>query len=109
MAERLKSSIAAAEAGMIQAARAAIAEKARIDQRLLVRVKRSGEAAARREAEARKAEAELKRRELEAKRAETEAKRQEFEAKERLVTFIVDPPKTTVRIRSEGDNAASDE
>lgn len=35
--------------------------------------------------------------------------RQEFEAKERLVTFIVDPPKTTVRIRSEGEGAASDE
>lgn len=34
--------------------------------------------------------------------------RQEFEAKERLVTFIVDPPKTTVRVRSSED-AASDE
>ena len=31
--------------------------------------------------------------------------RQDFEAKERMVTFIVDPPKTTVRIR----NAADDE
>jgi cell division septation protein DedD len=30
--------------------------------------------------------------------------RQDFEAKERLVTFIVDPPKTTVRVRaSDGD------
>jgi cell division septation protein DedD len=34
--------------------------------------------------------------------------RQEFEAKERLVTFIVDPPKTTVRVRS-ADADASDE
>jgi cell division septation protein DedD len=34
--------------------------------------------------------------------------RQEFEAKERLVTFIVDPPKTTVRVRS-ADDDASDE
>lgn len=31
--------------------------------------------------------------------------RQEFEAKERLVTFIVDPPKTVVRVHSEGDQA----
>lgn len=29
--------------------------------------------------------------------------RQEFEAKERLVTFIVDPPKTTVRVSGEED------
>ncbi|AKT40757.1 SPOR domain-containing protein [Chondromyces crocatus] len=31
--------------------------------------------------------------------------RQEFEAKERLVTFIVDPPKTTVKIKETQDDA----
>jgi len=34
--------------------------------------------------------------------------RQEFEAKERLVTFIVDPPKVTVRVRP-ADEGSSDE
>lgn len=87
MAERLKEAIAASEAGMIQAARAAIAEKGRIDQRLVVRVKRSAEAAARREAEARTAEVEAKRQEAEAGRAEAEAKRAEAarEARERAM------------------------
>lgn len=75
MAERLKNSVAESEAGMIRAARAAIAEKARIDQRLLVRVKRSAEAAARRDAEAKKAEEEAKRQAVEARKAEAEAKR----------------------------------
>ena len=73
MAERLKNAVAESEAGMIRAARAAIAEKARIDQRLLVRVKRAAEAAARREAEARKAEEEAKRRAMAARKAEAEA------------------------------------
>ena len=45
LAERLKSAVAESEAGMIRAARAAIAEKARIDQRLVIRVKRAAEAA----------------------------------------------------------------
>ncbi len=87
MTERLKGAIAASEAGMIQAARAAIAEKGRIDQRLVVRVKRSAEAAARREAEAKTAEAEAKRQEAEARRAEAEARRAEAarEARERAV------------------------
>ncbi len=31
--------------------------------------------------------------------------RQEFEAKERMVTFIVDPPKTTVKVRETPDDA----
>jgi len=80
LAERLKSAVAESEAGMIRAARAAIAEKARIDQRLVVRVKRAAEAAARREAESRAAEAEAKRREAEAKRAEADAARKAAEA-----------------------------
>jgi hypothetical protein len=74
MAEQLKTFVAGTEAGMIRAARAAIAEKARIDQRLLVRVKRSAEAVARREAEARKADAE-------AERKATDAARQAHEEK----------------------------
>jgi hypothetical protein len=74
MAEQLKTFAADTEAGMIRAARAAIAEKARIDQRLLVRVKRSAEAVARREAEARKADAE-------AERKATDAARQAHEEK----------------------------
>jgi hypothetical protein len=74
MAERLKTSIAAAEAGMIQAARAAIAEKARIDQRLVVRVKRSSEAEMRRMAQAREAAAQVEKVEDEAKRAEARHK-----------------------------------
>ncbi|MEE1613958.1 hypothetical protein [Microvirga sp. CF3016] len=79
LAERLKESIAESEAGMIRAARAAIAEKARIDQRLLVRVKRAAEAAARREEDARKAEEEAKRKAVAARKAETEAKRKAAE------------------------------
>ncbi len=82
LAERLKESIAESEAGMIRAARAAIAEKARIDQRLLVRVKRAAEAAARREAEAREAEEDAKRQAIAARKAEAEAKRQAAEAAE---------------------------
>lgn len=82
MAERLKQSVAESEAGMIRAARAAIAEKARIDQRLLVRVKRAAEAAARRDTEARKVEEEAKRQAMAAKKAEAdaEAKRKAEEA-----------------------------
>jgi hypothetical protein len=80
MAEQLKTFVADTEAGMIRAARAAIAEKARIDQRLLVRVKRSAEAAARREAEARKAEEEAKRQASAARKADAEAKRKAADA-----------------------------
>ncbi len=80
MAIRLKSSISASEAGMIQAARAAIAEKVRIDQRLIVRVKRSVEAATRRAAEAQALEIEAKRQEAVARKAEAEAKRKAAEA-----------------------------
>jgi hypothetical protein len=80
MVERLKNSVAESEAGMIRAARAAIAEKARIDQRLLVRVKRSAEAAARRNAEAKKAEEEAKRQAMEARKADAEAKQKASEA-----------------------------
>ncbi|ANY80457.1 hypothetical protein BB934_21295 [Microvirga ossetica] len=80
LAERLKNAVAESEAGMIRAARAAIAEKARIDQRLVVRVKRAAEAAARCGAEARAAEVEAKRREAEAKKAEAEAARKAAEA-----------------------------
>ena len=80
MAERLKTFVADTEAGMIRAARAAIAEKARIDQRLLVRVKRSAEAAARREAEARKAEEEAKRQAIAAGKADAEARRKAADA-----------------------------
>lgn len=85
MAAQLKTLVAESEAGMIRAARAAIAEKARIDQRLLVRVKRAAEAAARREAEARQADEEAKRQAAEAKRAEAEAaeKRRAAEAARR--------------------------
>ncbi|WP_201831463.1 hypothetical protein [Microvirga zambiensis] len=78
--EQLKNLVAESEAGMIRAARAAIAEKARIDQRLVVRVKRAAEAAARRESEAKAAEAETKRQEAEARKAEAEAKRKAAEA-----------------------------
>jgi hypothetical protein len=74
MAEQLKTFIAGTEVGMIRAARAAIAEKARIDQRLLVRVKRSAEAIARREAEARKADAEAERKATDAARQAQEKK-----------------------------------
>jgi hypothetical protein len=74
MAEQLKTFIAGTEVGMIRAARAAIAEKARIDQRLLVRVKRSAEAIARREAEARKADAEAERKATDAARQAQEEK-----------------------------------
>ncbi|MBQ0819639.1 hypothetical protein KBI52_05320 [Microvirga sp. HBU67558] len=79
LAERLKNWVAESEAGMIRAARAVIAEKARIDQRLLVRVKRAAEAAARRDAEARKAEDDARRRAMEARQAAIEAKRAEAE------------------------------
>ncbi|MGO4523439.1 hypothetical protein AB4097_01095 [Microvirga sp. 2MCAF35] len=75
MAEHLKTIVAETESGMIRAARAAIAEKGRIDQRLVIRVKRSAEAAARRDAEAKKAEAEAKQRQMESWKAGAEAKR----------------------------------
>jgi len=87
MADRLKSLVAETEAGMIKAARAAIAEKGRIDQRLVIRVKRVADAEARRlmaekqaEAEARKAAADARRQEAETRKIETEAKRQLEEA-----------------------------
>jgi len=80
MAEHLKTIVAETEAGMIRAARAAIAEKGRIDQRLVIRVKRAAEAAARRDAEAKKAEAEAKQRQMESWKAEAEAKRKAAEA-----------------------------
>lgn len=83
MASRLRNLVAETEAGMIKAARAAIAEKGRIDQRLIIRVKRVAEAEARRSAAAQRAEAEAKktaadtrRQEAEARKIETEAKRQ---------------------------------
>jgi len=75
LAERLKALVAESEAGMVKAARAAIAEKERIDQRLVIRVKRSAEAEARRVAAARQAEAEKKRIASEAKRREIEERR----------------------------------
>lgn len=87
MAERLKNAIAEAEAGMIKAARAAIAEKGRIDQRLLIRVKRVAEAEARRlaalrqgETDAKKAAADVKRQDTEARKVAVEAKQQAAEA-----------------------------
>jgi hypothetical protein len=82
MADRLKSSIAETEAGMIKAARAAIAEKGRIDQRLVVRVKRVAEAEVRRLAteqalaEAERTAAKSKRQEVGGRKVEAEAKRQ---------------------------------
>lgn len=81
MADRLKSSIAEAEAGMIKAARAAIAEKGRIDQRLVIRVKRVTDAEARRLAAAQQAETEAKEAAAEAKRQKAEARRLEAETK----------------------------
>jgi hypothetical protein len=81
MADRLKSSIAETEAGMIKAARAAIAEKGRIDQRLVIRVKRVADAEARRLAAAQKAETEAKEAAAEAKRQEAETRRVAAEAK----------------------------
>ncbi|MBD2748938.1 hypothetical protein IC232_19810 [Microvirga sp. BT688] len=83
MADLLKSSIAETEAGMIRAARAAIAEKARIDQRLVIRVKRVADAEARRLAAGRQAESEAKEAAAEAKRQEAESKRTLAEAKRR--------------------------
>lgn len=87
MADRLKSSIAQSEAGMIKAARAAIAEKGRIDQRLVIRVKRvaeaenrSLEAARQAETEARKAAADAKRQDVEAEEVVAEIKRRADEA-----------------------------
>lgn len=87
MADRLKRSIAEAEAGMIKAARAAIAEKGRIDQRLVIRVKRVADAEARRlkaaqqaETEAKEAAADAKRQQAEVRRVFDEAKRQAEEA-----------------------------
>ncbi|WP_262030714.1 hypothetical protein [Microvirga sp. Mcv34] len=79
MAEHLKTIVTETESGMIRAARAAIAEKGRIDQRLVIRVKRAAEAAARRDAEAKKAEAEAKQRQMETWKAEAEAKRRAAE------------------------------
>jgi hypothetical protein len=81
MADRLKNSIAQTEAGMIKAARAAIAEKGRIDQRLGIRVKRAMEAEARRSAAAEQAEAEAKKIAADARRREAETRRIEIEAK----------------------------
>jgi hypothetical protein len=87
MAERLKNAIAETEVGMIKAARAAIAEKGRIDQRLVIRVKRVAEAEARRlaalrqaEAEAKKAAADAKRQDVETRQVVVEAKRQAEDA-----------------------------
>ncbi|NBJ12388.1 hypothetical protein [Microvirga arsenatis] len=83
LAERLKALVAESEAGMVRAARAAIAEKERIDQRLVIRVKRSAEAEARRVAAAQQAEAEKKRIAAEAKRREAEDRRAQAQAKRR--------------------------
>jgi hypothetical protein len=84
MSERLKNSVAETEAGMIKAARAAIAEKGRIDQRLVVRVKRAAEAEARRHAAAKQVEAEAKSAAAEAKKIEAESKRKAEEAARQL-------------------------
>jgi hypothetical protein len=87
LANRLKSSIAETEAGMIKAARAAIAEKGRIDQRLVIRVKRVANAETRRLAvasqaatEAKKAAADAKRQDVETRKVPVEVKRQTEEA-----------------------------
>jgi hypothetical protein len=80
LAERLKRLVAESEAGMIKAARAAIAEKGRIDQRLVIRVKRVAEAAARRQAAAKQAEAEAETAAAEARKAAAEARRKTEEA-----------------------------
>jgi len=92
MAEQLKAFVADTEAGMIRAARAAIAEKARIDQRLLVRVKRSSEAIARREAEARKADAEAERKATDAARQAQEKQAQEKKALQEKVRLAAPKP-----------------
>ncbi|MBF9197878.1 hypothetical protein [Microvirga terrestris] len=81
MGDHLKSSIAQTEAGMIKAARAAIAEKERIDQRLVIRVKRAAETEARRLAAVKQAEIEAKEAAAEAKRQEAETRKLEIEAK----------------------------
>lgn len=81
LAERLKSSIAETEAGMIKAARAAIAEKGRIDQRLVIRVKRVAEAEARRQAAMKQAETEANRAAAEAKNREAETRKAEAKRK----------------------------
>jgi len=74
MADRLKSSIAQTEAGMIKAARAAIAEKGRIDQRLVIRVKRVAETESRRLAAAKQVETETKKAAAKSKRQEAESR-----------------------------------
>jgi hypothetical protein len=91
MADRLKNAITETEAGMIKAARAAIVEKGRIDQRLVIRVKRATEAEARRlaaarltETEAKKAAADAKRQDAETRKAMAEAKRQAEEAARKI-------------------------
>ncbi|MBJ6127149.1 hypothetical protein [Microvirga splendida] len=81
LTERLKSLVAEAEAGMIKAARAAIAEKGRIDQRLVIRVKRAGEAEARRLAAAKEADAEARRAAAEARSREAEARKADAQRK----------------------------
>ena len=78
MADRLKNSIAETEAGMVKAARAAIAEKERIDQRLVIRIKRAAETETRRLAALRQGE-------TEAKKAAVDAERQGGEARKILV------------------------
>ncbi|WP_262272026.1 hypothetical protein [Microvirga yunnanensis] len=106
MAERLKNWVAESEAGMIRAARAVIAEKARIDQRLLVRVKRAAEAAARRDAEARKSEEEAKRRAMEARKAEIEAKRAEAEKAAEMVRRAREDQERREKARAAAPNPA---
>jgi hypothetical protein len=104
LADRLKNAIAETEAGMIKAARAAIAEKGRIDQRLIIRVKRVAEAETRRLAaesqaasEAKKAAADAMRQNVEAGKVAVEAKRQPEEAarmvRERKVSAESSPKK----------------
>lgn len=65
MAERLKGLIAETEAGMVKAARAAIAEKGYIDQRLIIRGKRAAEAEACLQATAKQIEVEASKNESE--------------------------------------------
>ncbi|WP_201865289.1 hypothetical protein [Microvirga soli] len=81
MTERLKNAIAETEAGMIKAARAAIAEKGRIDQRLIIRVKRVAEAEARRQAALRQTEADSKKAAADAKRQDVETRKAVIEVK----------------------------
>ncbi|WP_230533831.1 hypothetical protein [Microvirga roseola] len=81
LADSLKRSVAASETGMIEAAKAAIAEKACIDQRLADLSKRTANAEAKRLAEIKKAAAEAKRQADVSARLAREEKARQAEAK----------------------------